>query len=194
MTAPAQQLGLLPSTWPTLVADPPWQYDDDGARGAAEKHYRTMSITDLVALPVHELAWPNAHLYLWTTNSHMEPAFKVMRAWGFVFKTIVTWDKGKIGTGHYFRSQTEHVLFGTRGRAPILDRSLPTIFRAPRGEHSEKPDELNRIVERASPGPYLSLFERRPRGEKWSTWGDQAAGGISIPRLEQGIAREANHA
>lgn len=188
MTAPALQLGLLPSTWPTIVADCPWQFQDDGARGAAEKHYRTVSETQLMLLPVHELAWPSAHLYLWTTNSHMEVAFKVMRAWGFTFKTIVTWDKGKIGNGHYFRSQTEHVLFGTRGRAPILDRGIPTIFRAPRGEHSEKPDEFNRLVERASPGPYLSLFERRARGSRWSTWGDEASGGISLPRLEKAIA------
>lgn len=185
MTAPALQMGLLPQTWPTIVTDFPWKFDDDGARGAAEKHYRTLSETQLLLLPIHEFAWPSAHLYMWVTNSHMELGFKLMRAYGFVFKTIVTWDKGKIGNGHYFRSQTEHVLFGTRGRAPIRDRSIPTIFRAPRGEHSEKPDAFNRIVEKASPGPYLSLFERKPRGEQWAIWGDQATGGISLPRLEK---------
>jgi N6-adenosine-specific RNA methylase IME4 len=183
VTAP-QQLGLIPGTWPTIVADNPWPYEDSGARGGVDHHYRTMTIPEIVAMPVHELAWPNAHLYLWTTNTHLEVAFKVMRAWGFTYKTTITWDKEKIGNGHYFRGQTEHALFGIRGRAPILARNIPTIFRAPRGEHSEKPNEFFRIVDRASPGPKVSLFDRKPRGDDWSIWGDQAPGGIRIPALE----------
>lgn len=193
MTAPVQQLGLLPSTWPTLVADPPWRYLDEGSgskafRGTAEAHYLTLSTPQIMAMPVHELAWPHAHLYLWTTNSFLEDAFKVMRAWGFAYKTTVTWDKERIGNGHYFRSQTEHVLFGVRGRAPLLAHNIPTIFRAPRGEHSEKPDEFFRMVDKASPGPKLSIFDRKPRGDGWSIWGDQAPDGVILPRLERSVA------
>jgi N6-adenosine-specific RNA methylase IME4 len=189
VTVPAQQLGLLPSTWPTLVVDWPWAYDDSGARGGVDHHYKTLTIAQGIAMPVHELSWPHAHLWFWVTNSFMEAGFKFLRAWGFEFKTILTWDKEKIGNGHYLRGQTEHVLFGTRGRAPILARNIPTIFRAPRGEHSEKPDAFYRLVERASPGPYLSLFERKQRGEGWSTWGDEAVGGIRLPALERVLAR-----
>ena len=190
MTAPVQQLGLLPSTWPTIVCDHPWQYDDDGGasdskafRGAVAREYKTMSLAEIVAMPVHRLAWPNAHLYLWTTNAFLEPAFKVMRAYGFDYKTTITWDKENFGLGRYFRNQTEHVLFGVRGRAPLLVHNLPTIFRAPRGEHSEKPDEFFRIVDKASPGPKVSLFDRKARGEDWAIWGDEAPDGIHIPAL-----------
>jgi N6-adenosine-specific RNA methylase IME4 len=187
VTAPAQ-IGLLPQTWPTICADPPWPFDDSAVRGGVDHHYEVMTVAQICAMPVHEISWPNSHLYLWTTNSHIEPAFKVMRAWGFTYKTLITWDKEKIGTGHYFRGQTEHVLFGVRGRAPIVARNIPTIFRAPRGEHSEKPDEFNRIVERASPGPFLSLFERKPRGDQWSIWGKEAPGAVRLSALDRVLA------
>lgn len=180
----------------TLVADPPWPYDDPGGGLAASpehrpnswdsplngvgsaKRYGAMSIEALCALtpPAAE----NAHLYLWTTNAFMVEAHEIARAWGFKPKTICTWGKVKpdgspsMKTGHYFRGATEHVLFSVRGRLPFPDdRPTPTLWLWPRLAHSEKPDAFYDLVELLSPGPYLELFARRARFG-WDYWGNES--------------------
>lgn len=167
----------------TLVVDPPWSYNDrlqsgnsgfgapKGVRGAAN-HYSVLDTPGIAALPVGEYAAPDAHIYLWVTNAFMEDGFALMRAWGFEFKTILTWVKPQIGMGHYFRNNTEHVLFGVRGSLPTKRNDCPTAFTAPRRRHSEKPDAFFDLVESMSPGPYLSVFERRWR-MGWSAVGDE---------------------
>jgi DNA modification methylase/N6-adenosine-specific RNA methylase IME4 len=167
----------------TIVADPPWSYDDDGARGAAAHHYQTMSIDEICSLRVGQLSATDAHLYLWSTNAHVPTgeAVRVMQAWGFDYKCTITWVKDRIGNGHYFRATTEHVLFGVRGRSPILRHDLASHFEAPRGAHSSKPDVFFEIVEEASPGPYLEIFARGPNREGWWSWGDQATGDVLAP-------------
>lgn len=155
-----------------VVADPPWQYDDTATRGAVEHHYASMTVAAICELPVRDLADEAAHLYLWTTNSHLPEAFRVMEAWGFEYKTLLTWVKPQIGMGHYFRGCTEHVLFGVRGVLGTLRSDARNWFEAPRAEHSTKPEEFYRLVETCSPGPYLELFARRARPH-WRTWGDE---------------------
>lgn len=161
----------------TIVADPPWRYSNRSTRGAAEDHYQTLTVEELcdparwlgAPLPVAE----NAHLYLWTTNAFLRDAFAVMEAWGFVYKTCLTWVKPQIGLGNYFRNSTEHALFGVRGKMRTTARDVPTWFQAKRGRHSAKPESFLDLVERSSPGPYLELFSRRQRFG-WDTWGDEA--------------------
>jgi N6-adenosine-specific RNA methylase IME4 len=139
---------------------------------------------------VSDIATDNAHLYLWTTNSFLRAAFEVMDAWGFQFKTNVTWVKLtntaelvetpygiaprlRPGMGRYFRGVTEHCLFGVRGRLPLLQGDMrTTAFFAPRGRHSTKPEAFYSLVESSSPGPYLELFARRRR-EGWTSWGNE---------------------
>ena len=164
----------------TLVVDPPWPYNDrlmSGARrtrGAAN-HYPVMSLPRLRELRPQDLATPAAHLYLWTTNAFLGEALDLMRAWEFAHKTMLTWVKPQIGMGHYFRNNTEHVLFGVRGRLPTMCRDQPTAFTAPRTRHSAKPDAFYAIVERMSPEPYLELFARRPR-DGWCAIGNEIDG------------------
>ena len=173
----------------TIVADPPWQYRDKlkmggdqagtphrGHRGA-ESHYPCMATDDICALggPGHLVGLPiaePAHLYLWVTNAFMEDGHRVARAWGFTPRTILTWVKPQIGMGHYFRNNTEHVIFAVRGTLPTLRRDCPTAFTANRRRHSQKPDEFFEIVESMSVGPYLEVFARRPR-EGWTVWGNE---------------------
>jgi N6-adenosine-specific RNA methylase IME4 len=105
-----------------------------------------------------------------------------MKAWGFTYKTNLVWHKirkdggpdGR-GVGFYFRNTTEVVLFGIRGRLRTLPpgRSQVNIMKSQKQEHSRKPDELYRIIEECSPGPYLELFARGGR-PGWSVWGNQA--------------------
>lgn len=156
----------------TIVADPPWAYDRGDIRGSAEGHYRVMTIEEIAAVPVAPLVGEEAHLYLWVTNPHMPLVWPVLDAWGFDYKTLVTWVKPQIGTGFYFRSATEHVIFATRGNLPLRDRGIRNWFEADRTEHSVKPEQFYEIVERASHGPYLELFARRPRAG-WAGWGDE---------------------
>lgn len=160
-----------PTVFSTIVADPPWRYDNVATRGAAEDHYPTMSIEELVGLAVP--ADDNAHLYLWVTNGFIREGFELVEAWGFTYKTILTWCKPQIGMGNYFRNSTEHVLFGVRGQLATLRNDVPTWFTANRTKHSAKPESFYDLVERSSPGPFLEMFARRRR-MGWHTWGNEA--------------------
>lgn len=155
----------------TIVIDPPWDHEGLSLAGRGAPEYAVMSHEELLALPVAEWAEDNCHLYLWTTNNFILRAGELARAWGFEFKTMLTWVKPRIGLGSYFRSSTEQVLFAVRGEMMTRARDIPTHFSAPTGEHSEKPQEFFDLVERASYGPYLEAFARKQR-EGWGVWGN----------------------
>ena len=171
--------GLPPGGFATVLVDPPWP-----AQGG-EKHYRTMSLARIEALPVGALAARDAHLWLWTTNALLPKAYEVAEAWGFTVRSPLTWVKFRLGLGgrYQLRNATEQLLFCTRGKAPLGSRSQPTWFNAPVTEHSRKPAEQFAIIERVSPGPYLELFARRrpESNQPWATWGDQVDSDIRIP-------------
>jgi N6-adenosine-specific RNA methylase IME4 len=168
----------------TIVADPPWQYRKavqkrrTNGRRYAEDHYSTMTMDAIAAMPVADIADENAHLYLWVTNprlvgdrtDHSVTPFDILKAWGFDYKTTLTWIK-PFATGSYFRGTTEHVLFGVRGSLPI-EPSLRQAnhFEASRRDHSTKPEVFYHRVEQVSPGPYVELFCRSPR-LGWDSWG-----------------------
>ena len=172
-------LGLPPGGFATILVDPPWPLQ------SGEKHYRTMSLARIKALPVGQLAARDAHLWLWTTNALLPTAYEVAEAWGFTVRSPLTWVKFRLGLGgrYQLRNATEQLLFCTRGRAPLGSRSQPTWFNAPVTEHSRKPAEQFAIIERVSPGPYLELFARRrpESNQPWAVWGDQVASDIRIP-------------
>lgn len=171
--------GLPPGGFATILVDPPWPLQ------GGEKHYRTMSLARITALPVGRLAARDAHLWLWTTNALLPKAYEVAEAWGFTVRSPLTWVKFRLGLGgrYQLRNATEQLLFCTRGRAPLGSRSQPTWFNAPVTEHSRKPAEQFAIIERVSPGPYLELFARRrpESNQPWAVWGDQVDSDIRIP-------------
>ena len=171
--------GLPPGGFATILVDPPWPLQ------SGEKHYRTMSLARIKALPVGALAARDAHLWLWTTNALLPRAYEVAEAWGFTVRSPLTWVKFRLGLGgrYQLRNATEQLLFCTRGKAPLGSRSQPTWFNAPVTEHSRKPAEQFAIIERVSPGPYLELFARRrpESNQPWAVWGDQVASDIRIP-------------
>ena len=129
-----------------------------------------MSLDDIKAIPVAGVCTPDAHLWLWTTNTHLPEALEVVTAWGFQYKTLRTWDKGRMGLGWWLRSQTEHIIFAVRSnRYRQEPGAITTLFRAPWRGHSSKPmEELQPIIERLSPGPYLEMFASADRG--WPGW------------------------
>jgi N6-adenosine-specific RNA methylase IME4 len=171
----------------TILADPPWQFQNRTGKIAPEhkrlSRYGTMTLDGIKALPVLSAAADVCHLYLWVPNALLPDGLEVMRAWGFRYKTNIVWHKVRKdggsdgrGVGFYFRNVTEMLLFGVRGknaRTLAPGRSQVNFMSSRKREHSRKPDEQYPIIEACSPGPYLELFAR---GEKtgWRSWGNEA--------------------
>lgn len=171
----------VPQKFRTILADPPWDVQQRGGRGA-ERHYPLMSLERIKAMPVADLAEDNSHLWLWTTNATLKHGYDVAEAWGFTVRSPLTWVKFYLGLGNYLRNSTEHLLFATRGKAPVNFRSQPTWINAPMQDHSHKPEEQFAVIERISDGPYLELFARRrpPSSRSWFVWGNEVDADISI--------------
>jgi N6-adenosine-specific RNA methylase IME4 len=160
-------LGLEPAPGKsrTLVFDPPYDFDWLSEAFAATPGFAAMTHEQMLALAPLVKAWAedNSHMYLWTPNNFSGRAHELLESWGFAHKTTLTWKKPRMGLGHYFRNQTEHVLFGVRGELPTRSDSIGTIFEGPLGAHSEKPEAFYEIVRAASYPPYGEAFQRTPR-------------------------------
>ena len=153
----------------TVEADPPWNIPS-GDKGPGYQ-YPMMDLADIKKTKFNTT--DDAHLYLWATNTHIDDALEVCDAWGFTYRTIITWVKPRIGLGHHFRTSTEHIIFGVKGKLDTLVNDQRPHFEAPAGRHSAKPAEAYDIIERCSPGPYLRLFARDQR-DGWTSWGNEA--------------------
>ena len=171
----------------TVLADPPWQFQNRTGKVAPEhrrlNRYGTMLLDDIKALPVAQISATTAHLYLWVPNALLPEGLAVLAAWGFQYKSNIVWHKirkdggpdGR-GVGFYFRNVTELVLFGVRGknaRTLAPGRRQVNFLKTQKREHSRKPDEFYDLVEACSPGPLIELFARGAR-PGWTGWGDQA--------------------
>lgn len=183
----------------TILADPPWQFSNRTGKMAPEHkrlmRYETMTMEEIMDLPVAQLALPQSHLYLWVPNALILEGLEVMKRWGFTYKTNIVWYKirkdggpdGR-GVGFYFRNVTELILFGIRGNLRTLEpgRRQVNIITSQKREHSRKPEELYDIIETCSPGPYLELFARHPR-EGWEQWDNEITEqSLVAPRLFSG--------
>ena len=171
----------------TILADPPWEFQNSTGKVAPKhkrlKRYETMSLEEIKLMPVSRLSANKSHLYLWVPNAFIKEGIEVMEEWGFKYKTNIVWHKirkdggpdGR-GVGFYFRNTTELVLFGVKGtkvRTLKPGRTQVNIIRTRKREHSRKPDELYKIIEKCSWGPFLELFARGKR-KGWTSWGDQS--------------------
>ena len=171
----------------TILADPPWQFQNRTGKMAPEhkrlSRYSTLDLQSIKDIPVQVSAEETAHLYLWVPNALLPEGLAVMDAWGFQYKSNIIWYKirkdggpdGR-GVGFYFRNVTEVLLFGIRGKgARTLQqgRSQTNIISTRKREHSRKPDEQYDLIEGCSWGPRLELFSRGNR-RGWTCWGNQA--------------------
>src|SRR4030042_567691 len=180
---------LQDKSFSTVLADPPWQFQNRTGKMAPEQkrlnRYPTMSLPEIMALPVSEFVAESGPLYLWVPNALLPEGMQVINAWGFKYKTNIIWYKtrkdggpDRRGVGFYFRNVTEVLLFGTRGknvRTLKAGRTQPNILVSNKREHSRKPDEQCGVIESCSWGPYLELFARGTR-PGWVTWGNQEIG------------------
>src|SRR5262249_13359293 len=76
-----------------ILADPPWRFINKTGKVAPEhrrlSRYGTMTLAEIMALPVEQLAAPTAHLYLWCPNALLPDGLAVMQAWGFGYKSNI---------------------------------------------------------------------------------------------------------
>lgn len=192
---PANRVGLSPSQetctvsdlaalvasgrkYGCIYADPPWVYDNQGTRAATGNHYEGLSVEQLCALPVRELAADDAHLHLWTTNAFLFECPRIFEAWGFEFRSSFVWVKPQMGIGNYWRNSHEILLTAIRGNAKRFnDHSIKSWGEFDRGKHSAKPEQIRHYIERASEGPYLEMFGRSA-AQGWSVWGNEVERGL----------------
>lgn len=178
----------------TIVADPAWPFTYNGwgwKSGYYQKRrglgYETMTVEDICALPVSDLAEPDAHLYLWIPDPLLVQgvAAQVAAAWGFPVGRLLIWEKPNFGMGTFPRSQHEAVMVCRRGtNVPFAIRDVGSVIRWKqlyrKGKvNSAKPDAFMDLVEQASPGPYLELFARSKR-IGWDVWGDEVDSDVEL--------------
>lgn len=179
-----------------IIADPPWHYNNNGVRGAAEDHYPVMSIADICTLPVRDLAKPDAVLLLWATWPQLKAAQQVIDAWGFEYVTGMPWVKidglpqidlfGDLiakpvwGIGFWIRGATEAILIAKRGNAQPPKTDWVGLL-CERMQHSRKPNSLYEYAE-SMPGPYLEMFARRAR-PGWDVWGNEVRNTVDMAAL-----------
>jgi N6-adenosine-specific RNA methylase IME4 len=197
MDGPALLRGLPRASFGCILADPPYFFRTRTAfvsNRDPRHHYKggVMSIKDIAALPVSEVAAPDCHLFLWVTGPVLEMAFDIIKAWGFRYSGVAfTWIKLKkshdqhqfrilptadgdfhIGLGYTTRKNAEFCLLARRGNAKRVAKNVRELIIAPRREHSRKPDETHTRIEQYTTGPYLELFGRQDR-PGWTVRGDE---------------------
>lgn len=179
-----------------ILADPAWTFrcygpqEKNRTRRDAGRYYPTMSVAEISALPVHDVAAPNCWLAMWCTWPHLREGLSVMDAWGFKYSSnLFTWFKMKrkfsptrvfitlpndmhIGTGYTSRKNTEFVLLGKRGQPKRLAGDVHEPIFSPVREHSRKPDEQYPRIERFAAGPFLEMNARTAR-PGWDQWGNE---------------------
>lgn len=156
-----------------IYADPPWQYSNRITRASADKHYRTMPLSEIKDFPIP--AKEDAILFLWATSPLLPEALQIMEAWQFKYKGSVVWDKLLIGLGNFFRSRHELLLYGLRGKIPCPPTSsrVPSVIIEKRTRHSAKPLKAYEVIESMYPSlSKIELFARNRR-DGWDAWGDE---------------------
>ncbi len=187
MAAATGEETLPAGPFATVLADPPWRFQNRTGKVAPEhrrlSRYDTMTVADIAALPVAAAMAEQSHCYLWVPNALLADGLAVMAAWGFTYKSMIVWAKRRRdggpdgrGVGFYFRNVTEPLLFGVRGKLRTLPpgRSQVNLIETRKREHSRKPDEQYDLITSCSPGPYLELFARYPAAG-WTAWGNEAS-------------------
>lgn len=166
-------------TYRVLYADPPWSYGNSGLQqyGHASHHYPSMTIPELCALPIKDIAQDQAVLFMWVTSPLLKECFPVIDAWGFEYKTSIVWNKDAHNFGHYVSVRHELLLICTRGSClPDAKELLPSVVTVKRSkQHSQKPEAFREMIDKMYPnGNRIELFARsKSKDGIWDTWGNE---------------------
>lgn len=172
-----------PKAFDVIYADPPWQYNSKSGRdfkhGAAMK-YQVLSNSDIERMVIPSAK--NSVCFLWVTIPLLPEGLQVLKAWGYQYKTTITWRKiMSMGMGWWWRGQVELLLFGVKGKVKAFRMQECNFIQAKAGKHSEKPVEFRQLIERATthmPNK-LELFARQ-KVEGWHAWGNEIDSDIDI--------------
>ncbi|WP_368040593.1 MT-A70 family methyltransferase [Roseicella sp. DB1501] len=187
-----------------VVADPPWNHWGSPDKwAAAGKFYDLMTDGELAALPVRRILARKAVVFMWCTSSSLARAVDLLRVWGLHYRGVAfVWCKTS-QSGRPIGAQgvrpsitkplTEFVIAGStqpRGRPlPLASEAIKQTVFAPRGRHSEKPDDVQDAIDQMYPGlSKAELFARRCR-KGWICWGNEAPDLTSAAAAEQSESR-----
>ena len=173
-----------------IYADPPWQYTSKSVAPSKEvtNHYPTMCISDILKLPIAEIADNNCFSFLWVTFPNLQEGLDVIKAWGFEYKTVAfNWvkmnkksDSWFWGMGSYTRANSEVCLLGKKGKPAVASHSVHSVLSERVERHSKKPDIVrNKIVELCGDLPRAELFARQATSG-WDVWGNEVACDIEM--------------
>ena len=174
---------VIKAQYNIIYADPPWRYSQKGLQGAAEHHYHTMSIDELCALTVADIAAPNSALFMWATFPQLPEALRLIKAWGFNYKSVAfVWlkknkkaDSWFYGLGFWTRGNAEICLLATKGKPKRQVANIHQFIISPIEEHSKKPDiTRDKIVSLMGDLPRVELFARQTT-PGWDVWGNEVS-------------------
>lgn len=175
-----------------IYADPPWRYERNGVQGAAEQQYPTMRIDELCRLPVAEFSEKDSVLFLRATFPKLREALRVIKAWGFEYKSVAfVWLKRNrsgrgwfYGLGFWTRGNAEICLLAKRGKPKRRSAGVHQFIISPVEEHSKKPDVTrDKIIELAGDLPRVELFARQ-KAPGWDVWGNEVDSDLSLTPQE----------
>lgn len=164
-----------------VVSDIPWGFRNKKTGGSgksgASSHYPTMDIDEILALPIPDICAKDCTMFQWVPDSLLDMGIDVFKHYGFAYKGVLVWDKQSIGMGWWYRNQTEHCIYGVRGKAKAFHMQRPNIFRAKRTGHSRKPDVfweryVYPLAADQSRQPCIELFARETRSG-WDCFGNE---------------------
>ncbi len=180
-----------------IYADPPWHYGSKSAvnnksgseHKALSEHYNTMSLTELKALSIKDITEEDAACFMWVTDSHLDEAIEIFKAWGFKYKTIAfNWVK-TTSKGNYCKNvapwtmkSSEICLLGTKGAMTKHKQvnNIESLVIAERTKHSRKPEEVRKRIELLFGDiPRLEMFAREST-QGWDVFGNEAPNSIEI--------------
>ena len=176
-----------------IYADPPWSYYNDSTanpdcttiKGMRRPPYPVMSSSEIMNLPVNDIAGENCILFIWTTDYHLAKCLEVIKQWGFQYKTVgFVWNKGVSFMGAYtLKSGIELCLLATRGRdihKMVKRHNVSALIESKRSNHSQKPNEVrNRIVQLMGDISRIELFARQ-KVEGWDCWGNEVESNVEL--------------
>ena len=188
-----------------IYADPAWEYDDPCLhRGGALRHYQTMSVENIKALPIKEITADDCVLFMWGTFPKQKEAMEVIEAWGFNYKTLgflwIKTNKRKNinqfsflpednfdsfwGMGRWTRSNAEPCFLATKGKPQRQNADVHSLIYAPIDKHSKKPEETReRIIRLMGDIPRIELFARQ-KADGWEAWGNEVESDIILKGCE----------
>ena len=170
-------------TYEIVYADPPWDYNGQSQHsgsagvetGGAATHYPTMTVQqmiDRISVPSAD----NCLLYMWTSSPHLPQAIQLGNGWGFDYATVAfVWHKGKTNPGFYTMSQCELCLVFKKGKIPSPrgSRNQRQFLEETRQQHSRKPDEIRKRIERMHPQQTKYEMFARQVTPGWDCEGNQ---------------------